>query len=547
MAKQLNTVIATWVFAVVPGHDNYIIKCNTGAWAVTINLPSIATLLANFERFYIIDDNFNAAVNNITINAFAGQFIDWVASITLNINGWWAVVQSLDDDKWIAQSSPSVWWSVPTLTQNVAWVFKNGNDGTGVVGRLDLPFLTIQAAVTACVAGQNVYVGAGTYDETINLKNGVNIILADCEVTNSAGWAWDIFRDSWAAVTCSITGSGRTTWVGKTHFRLTNAGSNVTVDINSLTDTLAWFVVSSNGTMQLEAKRMDLTNWLIFGVLLNNGGTMRVECLNCNGSVTSIGGTLRMDWSVVAVAAVSVANVKFFGTAQSLQSTSAWIIDSYGDIFNSGLVWSQAIDVDTFGTVRHFGKIHCDAWANAMRISGSWIVEWRGDIFTNTWDCIEGIDGRCDWDWNLFSNSGRGIQCAAVWWIVSISWTGRYLGSGRWINFENTDPSSECIVTGSRIQVLWVNMWINMSSAWTLRFIDSYVNWSWWLEAINVSSNWLILNNATIIPGGWADSIEAAAAQTVALYGQCHATTAADANVTFAVNVWWYFVNAWVV
>ena len=71
--------------------------------------------------------------------------------------------------------------SVPT--GNVVWVDAvNGNNATGLVGRIDKPFLTITAALAAASTGQTVLLCPGTYtDATINAssKPGVSIIGID--------------------------------------------------------------------------------------------------------------------------------------------------------------------------------------------------------------------------------------------------------------------------------------------------------------------------------------------------------------------------------
>lgn len=67
------------------------------------------------------------------------------------------------------------------LTGNTLWVDKvNGNDGTAVRGRLDKPYLTISAAITAASSGDVVLVLAGTYNETLTMKAGVSVRGLDC-------------------------------------------------------------------------------------------------------------------------------------------------------------------------------------------------------------------------------------------------------------------------------------------------------------------------------------------------------------------------------
>ena len=66
-------------------------------------------------------------------------------------------------------------------TGNTLWVDAvNGNDSTGINGRLDKPYLTISAAITAATSGDVIHVRPGTYTEaTITLKTGVSILGLD--------------------------------------------------------------------------------------------------------------------------------------------------------------------------------------------------------------------------------------------------------------------------------------------------------------------------------------------------------------------------------
>jgi len=61
---------------------------------------------------------------------------------------------------------------------NALFVAKNGNDSYDGK-RVDEAKLTIQAAVTAASSGDTVFVFPGDYNETITLKNGVNIVALD--------------------------------------------------------------------------------------------------------------------------------------------------------------------------------------------------------------------------------------------------------------------------------------------------------------------------------------------------------------------------------
>ncbi len=145
-------------------------------------------------------------------------------------------------DLWLKSTDAdgnAIWDTLPTSTSSVplansAFVSKSGNDGTGAVGNAALPFLTIQAAITAATSGQTVFVSPGTYAEALIGKDGVNLdfaegaILADNTATGMAA----IYDNNVKAV-FEITGRGVLSQVGVPSsggvFLLENNLSRVTV------------------------------------------------------------------------------------------------------------------------------------------------------------------------------------------------------------------------------------------------------------------------------------------------------------------------------
>ena len=73
-------------------------------------------------------------------------------------------------------------------TGSLVWVDAvNGNDSTGVRGRLQLPFLTLGAAKTAAVSGDTIVVLPGNYSEKNLAKSGVNWHFFNGAVVNYSG------------------------------------------------------------------------------------------------------------------------------------------------------------------------------------------------------------------------------------------------------------------------------------------------------------------------------------------------------------------------
>jgi hypothetical protein len=99
----------------------------------------------------------------------------------------------------------------PILGGNQLWVDAvNGNDSTGTPGQAEKPFLTITAALAAAVSGDTVIIRSGVYEESITLKNGVDLHCyagVTLQKTYAVGTTGQYhIRDNGVAVSCSILG-----------------------------------------------------------------------------------------------------------------------------------------------------------------------------------------------------------------------------------------------------------------------------------------------------------------------------------------------------
>ena len=95
-------------------------------------------------------------------------------------------------------------------TGNLVWVdAANGNDGTGQLGRLQLPFLTLTAAKAAAVSGDTIVVLPGTYSEKNLVKNGVNWHFFNGAIVNYSGAVGGgIFDTNTVGSACTFVVSG---------------------------------------------------------------------------------------------------------------------------------------------------------------------------------------------------------------------------------------------------------------------------------------------------------------------------------------------------
>jgi hypothetical protein len=127
---------------------------------------------------------------------------------------------------------------------NTVFVAKSGNDGTGVRQRLDLPFLTIRAALTAAFPRDVIVVFPGTYEEInpLSLHDSVNfhfIGKGTVQLVTSLASS-PIFTDSNLNAVSVIDGEGWTFEARSTqNVLLQTAPSNVTF--------IADRIISSNG------------------------------------------------------------------------------------------------------------------------------------------------------------------------------------------------------------------------------------------------------------------------------------------------------------
>lgn len=122
------------------------------------------------------------------------------------------------------------------ILNNSLFVAKNGSDATGTRARLDLPFLTITAAVAAALAGDTIIIYPGDYDETDLLKNGVNYFFqSGAQVIYTGVSTTGIFDDKGAAVVSTIIGGHfKHPTTGGAIFRVDNAGSDISAQFTSM-------------------------------------------------------------------------------------------------------------------------------------------------------------------------------------------------------------------------------------------------------------------------------------------------------------------------
>lgn len=188
---------------------------------------------------------------------------------------------------------------------NVVFVAKNGDDGTGLAGRLDKPFLTFAAARTAAVAlspsaTNRILIKAfsGTYDESIVLANYVDIDLSDAIIQLTSGTATYTITD--ANVSCNSVVYGQSVLSRQGAgtggvIRTQNSGTILTVYCNAIIGSRGTIVVCNNGVQRINADV--ITDSSGNGVFIDNGSQYVVAktitstsgyCVQCSGGTQYI-------------------------------------------------------------------------------------------------------------------------------------------------------------------------------------------------------------------------------------------------------------------
>lgn len=176
-----------------------------------------------------------------------------------------------------------------TTINNCAFVAKNGSDGTGTVGRLDLPYLTIAAAYAAISAGQTVVVYPGDYQFAASLTlvtdKHIYLIGKGTITLDTTGGLFNdpVFQTGGTAVTsCVIYGPG---W-----------------DIQARSSQYALLINSSTvSTIQIDCHNFTSESEAVY----NGKGHFRLNCQNTSGTDTP---QLFYCWNNVGSLVVNVAD-----------------------------------------------------------------------------------------------------------------------------------------------------------------------------------------------------------------------------------------------
>lgn len=178
LAADLNTIT-------LEEQDVYL-QCDTSLAPVNIQFPLISDYKGSRNvKIYIVDESKNASVNNITLTMGAGDLVNDLPSIVINQDGYSGKMDIVGDTQWTLPAVGTGSGSASVANLNTLFVSPHGNDTTALKGRIDKPFLTIDAAIAA-ITGNNdcVYVYSGIYTPSnllANLSLAFNKLNVFCE------------------------------------------------------------------------------------------------------------------------------------------------------------------------------------------------------------------------------------------------------------------------------------------------------------------------------------------------------------------------------
>lgn len=168
--------------------------------------------------------------------------------------------------------------------QNVLWIdTDNGNDGTALVGRFDLPYLTYTAARTASTAGDLIWFRKGSYTTTLTLKDGVDVHFDTGSILNG------YITDNAVAATCKVFGEFNIVHGSNNAISVTATGSDVTVSFDTIScvGTVAQCRPGAGNTSRLNVKGRRIKDTTInYFVTVSGTSIVNVEIMeSCKNGI----------------------------------------------------------------------------------------------------------------------------------------------------------------------------------------------------------------------------------------------------------------------
>lgn len=282
---------------------------------------------------------------------------------TLDFIGTWLTAADVDG------TEASI--TVAATRTNILVVEADGDDSTGTVGRLDLPYLTLAGAEADATSGDTIVVFPGIYTAQTRLGiDGVNYhFMAGAILTKDT--TDNVLFDTTGGKNIIISGDGdlRATVVDAAESIILCDGGSITVECNRLEVTKDSYTVIARGSgvCKIHAKKEIINNGKQTGsqegdILRVNNGFLYVTTpyMSCGGEVTSCdgGGEIYVTCDKVVLTADSGGDgqgsvLAGVGNGTLIMNVKNAIVDST----NSSNAYTFECKTGSTGTIKYTGNI----------------------------------------------------------------------------------------------------------------------------------------------------------------------------------------------
>lgn len=329
----------------------------------------------------------------------------------------------------------------PILTGNTVWVdVVNGNNGTGISGRQDLPFATIAAAQAVAASGDIIIIRPGSYTATNLGKAGVRYHFEDGAIVTAAGNMWV----NTGAISYSVTGDGHFSASSSVLYTNAVAGSVIYFECKYAIGTGAgsrtiWLFGSADVTMHIKT---DLVLSGLEATIRIDGATARLN-LVCDRLI-GVGGLIGFSGTVTANTLCNVTARQFIYNAAGggyvgIDCSHA-VLKMYGDVYFNGIgiyglpaiyigsatgvleIHGNIYSTSTDGTLQANCKvdIHGDivTSGNLITNGASAVIHYHGRIVSSVANAVTHTAGKTIIHDLVKATAGNGISVAAAGLIL---------------------------------------------------------------------------------------------------------------------------------
>jgi hypothetical protein len=269
-------------------------------------------------------------------------------------------------------------------TGNMLWVDAvNGDDATGIRGRLQSPYRTLAAAKNAAMSGDTIFVMPGTYNEKNLARNGVNWHFCNGAVVSYSGTATGgIFDTSTygAACTFAVTGFGVFKVIAESGLQSLiksgYAGDNLKIECDRIEALGA--AVEAAGAVFLRCNEVKSSyNYCIY---CTTGGNIVIQAHKigsaANYAIYMVAGTADITARYIhssANSAINFAGGMLTATAEEISSGTSSAVQCNGQAGSLCRLRDARIVSSAAGqyAIANFGTISCIRLVNCALVCGS--------------------------------------------------------------------------------------------------------------------------------------------------------------------------------